>query len=46
MVIPGHIADSTIVSCPATGVTVPADSGSIAPSSDLHCAPRPEPARR
>jgi hypothetical protein len=25
MVIPGHIADSTIVSCPATGVAVPAD---------------------
>jgi hypothetical protein len=24
-VIPGHIADSTIVSCPATGVTVPPD---------------------
>jgi hypothetical protein len=24
-VIPGHIADSTIVSCPPTGVTVPAD---------------------
>jgi hypothetical protein len=24
-VIPGHIADSTIVSCPETGVTVPAD---------------------
>jgi hypothetical protein len=24
-VIPGHIADSTVVSCPATGVTVPPD---------------------
>jgi hypothetical protein len=24
-VIPGHIADSTVVSCPQTGVTVPAD---------------------
>src|SRR6266508_3843744 len=24
-VTPGHIADSTIVSCPATGVTVPSD---------------------